>query len=377
MPPRSRLRNRSAGDGETRRSKSGSEPGHLSCPITRVMFRDPVSVFPGGQTYDRPAIASWMRKGGTDPLTKTKIKSIATNWALRKCIQDWLETHDETPEGWDSRDMGPFESDIHTMAREGELTAIKYFMNGLDEMEKKRVINLEINGETPLLCAIDSRECSLELVDAILNYGADVSRFYTIPLNGYYMNPLIRKNTQYTILHRAACYCGAAVIERILREPEVDKMVKATDGSLPFMWAAEADNLEAVDVMVRDFDAFDHTDEQGFTALHRAVSKSMLDWLLTEAKSAWNDRARFEHFVNATNHEGNTPLHRFSWLGDIEIAKYLVENHGAKYDIVNAAGETALLHGLNSEFNEDDIKDGLVELFCECHGMEYPECDFG
>ena len=63
--------------------KRGSEPSHLLCTITGLMFRDPVCVFPGGQTYDRPAISAWMSKGGTDPLTKTEIVSIATNWALR------------------------------------------------------------------------------------------------------------------------------------------------------------------------------------------------------------------------------------------------------------------------------------------------------
>jgi hypothetical protein len=149
-------------------------------------------------------------------------------------------------------------------------------------------------------------------------------------------------------------------------------MVQASDGSLPFMWAALTDNLDAVISLVEDFDAFDHNDEQGVTALHQAASMLMLEYLLCKSKSVWNDKARFENYVNARNHEGNTPLHHFSFVGDIKFAKYLVEAHGAKYDIKNAAGETALVHGIRSEFNEYDIKKGLLQLFCECYGMEYP-----
>ena len=94
-------------------------------------------------------------------------------------------------------------------------------------------------------------------------------------------HPRLKKNSQYSILHKAACYCDASVIERIMREPQVDNMVQASDGSLPFMWATLTDNLEAVDILVRDFDAFDHNDKQGFTALHEAVSIPMLEYLLS------------------------------------------------------------------------------------------------
>ena len=42
----------------------------------------------------------------------------------------------------------------------------------------------------------------------------------------------------------------------------------------------------------------------------------------------------------------------------------------AKLDIINAAGETALAHGLRSDFNEDCIK-GSRRIFCDHHGMQY------
>lgn len=347
------------------------EPECLLCPISRQMFRDPVCVFPGGQTYDRPSINAWIGKNGaTDPLTKTAIKSIATNWALRKCIEHWLDVNDETPGGWESRALfSSFENDIHALASRGEVKAIIELMEGLDEQEKKSLINLEIGGKTPLLCAVESDVCSVELVDVILRFGADLGRMYYCDEDRFAFHPRLKKNSQYSILHKAACYCDASVIERILREPQVDNMVQASDGSLPFMWATLTDNLEAVDILVRDFDAFDHNDEQGFTALHEAVSIPMLEYLFSKARSAWNNEARFENYINSRSYEGNTPLHHFSWCGDIKIAKYLVETGGAKLDIVNAAGETALAHGLRSDFNEDYIKKGLVEFFCDHHGM--------
>ena len=77
-------------------------------------------------------------------------------------------------------------------------------MNGLDEMEKKRMINLEINGETPISCAMESEECSVELIDAILNYGADVSKMYYSEADRLAFHPRLKKNIEYTILHKVS-----------------------------------------------------------------------------------------------------------------------------------------------------------------------------
>ena len=86
-----------------------AEPEVLLCPITRVMFRDPVMVVDSGHTYERSAILShFERNGAKDPLTRRALSStkVMTNWAMRNVVQDWLDKHpDVTPDGWDSREL--------------------------------------------------------------------------------------------------------------------------------------------------------------------------------------------------------------------------------------------------------------------------------
>jgi hypothetical protein len=90
------------------RSLHEEEPHELRCPISQMMFRDPVMVCASGHTYERQAILEWFQTHDTDPMTRDKIsdKAITTNWAIRKSVDKWLEENPElTPEGWDSRGM--------------------------------------------------------------------------------------------------------------------------------------------------------------------------------------------------------------------------------------------------------------------------------
>ena len=78
----------------------------LLCPITRVMFRDPVMVVESGHTYERSAILShFERNGPKDPLTRLALSStkVMTNWAVRQMVRD--KHPDVTPDGWDSREL--------------------------------------------------------------------------------------------------------------------------------------------------------------------------------------------------------------------------------------------------------------------------------
>jgi len=96
-----------------------AEPEELMCPITRTLLRDPALVVDSGQTYERKAIRSHFRQArasaprGTpvmDPVTRTPLYNTRTvvNWVARRCVEAWLQRHPErTPEGWDSRELGP------------------------------------------------------------------------------------------------------------------------------------------------------------------------------------------------------------------------------------------------------------------------------
>ena len=85
------------------------EPGHLMCPITHEMFRDPVVLVESGHTYEREAIERCLREHGTDPLTRDRIGAApVTNRAMRNAVEAWLnENPCITPDGWKSREMPP------------------------------------------------------------------------------------------------------------------------------------------------------------------------------------------------------------------------------------------------------------------------------
>lgn len=83
---------------------------HLFCPITRLMFRDPVIVVDSGHTYESDAIIQHFNKNGFfDPLTRNRIKSnptVVPNYVARKGVQDWLDSNpDLIPEGWPDREV--------------------------------------------------------------------------------------------------------------------------------------------------------------------------------------------------------------------------------------------------------------------------------
>lgn len=147
MPMAKKLKRTSAQDA----APHAMEPSCLKCPITKKMYRDPVCVFPSGQTYDRDAIWAW--KGGMkDPLTGENITCTSTNWALRKCVQEWLDTTGGTPEGWETPEMAAprftILNDIHEAARQGNLTAVKRILDNADDDD---LVNRgDQEGRTPL-----------------------------------------------------------------------------------------------------------------------------------------------------------------------------------------------------------------------------------
>jgi hypothetical protein len=59
----------------------------LTCPITMVVMREPV-VADDGHTYERSAIAEWVKMKGTSPLTRGRMTShFIPNIPIRKMIR--------------------------------------------------------------------------------------------------------------------------------------------------------------------------------------------------------------------------------------------------------------------------------------------------
>ena len=68
-----------------------AEPEEPLCPITRIMFRDPVVVVESGHTYERSAVLShFERDGAKDPLTGRALSSmmVTTNRTVRQMVRD-------------------------------------------------------------------------------------------------------------------------------------------------------------------------------------------------------------------------------------------------------------------------------------------------
>ena len=94
---------------QRRRLQEDPEPDDLLCPITRVMFRDPVMLTSSGITFERDAIEKWLSNGNrTCPVTKKTIalNGTCTNFIARRWVDRWLsENPDRMPEGWETREM--------------------------------------------------------------------------------------------------------------------------------------------------------------------------------------------------------------------------------------------------------------------------------
>lgn len=90
-----------------KRQQDVAEPEDLVCPITMVMFRDPVQL-ESGHTYERSAIVEHFRNSDRDPLTNMSVEttSIRTNFAVRSTVERWLlENPDHLPHGWPNREL--------------------------------------------------------------------------------------------------------------------------------------------------------------------------------------------------------------------------------------------------------------------------------
>ncbi|XP_024979794.1 putative E3 ubiquitin-protein ligase LIN-1 [Cynara cardunculus var. scolymus] len=69
-------------------------PKDFVCPITTLVFSDPVTL-ETGQTYERKAIQKWIERGNsTCPVTHQKLHSVQlpkTNYVLKRLISSWKE----------------------------------------------------------------------------------------------------------------------------------------------------------------------------------------------------------------------------------------------------------------------------------------------
>ena len=84
--------------------ESYSEPTSLCCPISGMMFRDPVIVVDTGYTYERECILQHFKRNLlSDPITGEKVTGvIQVNRTVRDSVAEWMKTNAGiAPRGWD------------------------------------------------------------------------------------------------------------------------------------------------------------------------------------------------------------------------------------------------------------------------------------
>ena len=69
-------------------------PDEFVCAISQQLMVDPVTTG-AGQTYEREAIATWLRTKQTDPLTGARLpsKKLIENVVARQAIARWRGEH--------------------------------------------------------------------------------------------------------------------------------------------------------------------------------------------------------------------------------------------------------------------------------------------
>jgi hypothetical protein len=77
-----------------RAAEGESPPDEFVCAISQQLMVDPVTTG-AGQTYEREAIATWLRTKQTDPLTGARLpsKKLIENVVARQAIARWRGEH--------------------------------------------------------------------------------------------------------------------------------------------------------------------------------------------------------------------------------------------------------------------------------------------
>lgn len=239
---------------------------------------------------------------------------------------------EESPDLVNSKDDNDF-TPLHWAVKFDSLEAGKALIDGGADVN----IKSEYNGVAPI-----HRVMSLEMAMMLVDGGADVNitddMLYT-PLHfasqdGFkdIVMYLLEKNasidnkteTGYSPLHLAAQNNHKEIAEYL-----IEKGADISD--MPLQYAAFTGNLEKIRELLDDGMDINNKDNIfGITPLHWACSKEMAQFLIENGAD-----------INATDTNGETPLHMASGNGQIEVVSLLIEN-GADVNAENSYVSTPL-----------------------------------
>ena len=125
--------NMKAGGGEEDMEDiSVSEPASLCCPISCMMFRDPVIVVGTGYTYEREPILKHFQTNLSDPITGESVTGeLQVNRAVRDAVKEWLKANaGVTPRGWDDTTVPDPDNAL-------QIVPLKNLVDNLDDQKLK------------------------------------------------------------------------------------------------------------------------------------------------------------------------------------------------------------------------------------------------
>lgn len=181
-------------------------------------------------------------------------------------------------------------------------------------------VSLEVTDElgyTPLMNA--SQKKYLDIVNTFIENGADVNA-----QNASGRNSLM-----------LACFGGSFDIVKRLRVAGASWNTSDRGGSCPIHWAVDSGSLELIEWMIADGADINVRDNTaGWTPLLRC---SALSGNVDMGRVLIKNGAK----VNATDHDGKTPLMNATLNGHTDLVKELVEN-GADINVKNKYGKCAI-----------------------------------
>ena len=336
-------------------------PSHLICPITRMMFKEPVIVTTKtcARTYERSAILDWIVRGNfIDPLSRERLIDLylTPNESIRLAVSNWLDLHPGlTPEAWSSRDLPPrttrCRADIHNLATQGDIRGVEICIKAGIEADRE---TFDSNKYSPLHFA--TLRGHSDLVNFLINDGkanvnartADKNTAMHLAAAAHDNMDMIRtlinaggdvnsKNIKWnTPLHIAARADHVMVALHLIRSGANPNTVSKDNGT-PLHIAVKHNNIDTVDVLLQHAD-ITRTDRQYSTCLHVAVENGHFDVV----KTLIGCERSCELEVNRKNNRGLTAIHMATIQDDVDIVKALLDHEKIDADILSDDGLTAL-----------------------------------
>ena len=228
-------------------------PNDCICPITQDLMEDPV-VAADGYSYERSAIAEWLRRGGKNsPVTGAKLAhtKLVPNHRLKSIINDFKEKSPEIKQK-------KLDLDRRLQQLEQQITDLKqqpkYYVATQDYLSYQSLPPESKNSEF-LSAAIHGE---IGRLVGLFKAGANIETF--------------REKDQRTALHLAAFYNQKHAVEYLLTERA---NTKACDkyGQTPLILVAKKAYHNIVEQLSRNYpDDVNITDNKGKTALFYAVN---------------------------------------------------------------------------------------------------------